>query len=70
MSHPKLYPAVQDETAPFGWRSECGMFFRPDWKDELVEIDGKPHISVTQVLCYEEPGDRTDPQPARVTAIL
>lgn len=57
MSHPKLYPAKPDPKAPHGWVSECGMFYKPDWGDRLVDVNGQPYIEITQVLSYSEPGD-------------
>lgn len=58
MSHPRNYPAIPDDAAPFGWKSDEGMFYRPDFGDKLIEIDGVKHIQVNQLVSYAEPGDR------------
>jgi len=44
------YPAHEDPTAPFGWKAESGLYFRPDWGDRLIDINGVPHIAVSRFL--------------------
>lgn len=45
------FPAVRDRKAPNGWRSESGMFYRPEWGDRLEkDKEGNWWIVVKQMV--------------------